>query len=102
MEKASLEELEEYSEEHPVAKLIFDSEAARVVLFCLNAGQEVPVHVSTSEVIMLVVKGKGSLIAGDQEVEAGPGTMVACAREEPHGMRAEEKMLILATIAPRP
>lgn len=102
MEKADISALEEYSKGHPVTKLLFDSEAARVVLFCLDAGQEVPVHISTSEVLMHVLKGRGSLISGEKEVKAGPGTIVACARKEPHGMRAKERMVVLATIAPRP
>jgi quercetin dioxygenase-like cupin family protein len=102
METVNLDELEEYSKEHPGTKLLYDSEAARVVLFCLDAGQEIPLHTSTSEVLMQVIKGRGSLIAGGEDVEAGPGTIVACAREEPHGMKAEERMVVLATIAPRP
>lgn len=102
METANLKELEEYSREHPVTKLLYDSEAVRVVLFCLDAGQEIPLHVSTSEVLMHVIKGRGSLIAGEEEVKAGPGTLVVCAREEPHGMKAEDKMVVLAAIAPRP
>ncbi|MDP6460002.1 MAG: cupin domain-containing protein [Candidatus Hydrothermarchaeota archaeon] len=102
METVNLDELEEYSKEYPVTKLLYDSKAARVVLFCLDAGQEIPVHVSTSEVLMQVLKGSGSLIAGEEEVKAEPGIIVACAREEPHGMKSEDRMVVLATIAPRP
>jgi quercetin dioxygenase-like cupin family protein len=102
MEKVSLEELEEYNREHPVAKLLHDSEAVRVVLFCLDKGQEIPLHVSTSEVLMQVFRGQGRLIAGEDEIKAKPGTMVVCARKEPHGIKAAERMTVLATIAPRP
>jgi quercetin dioxygenase-like cupin family protein len=102
MERISLDELEEYSREHPVTKLLHDSEAVRVVLFCLDAGQEIPLHVSTSRVLMHVIKGRGCLRAGEKEVKARPGTLVVCAREEPHGMKAEERMIVLATIAPSP
>lgn len=102
MERVSLDELEGYSDEHPVAKIVYDSEAMRVVLFCLSEGQEIPIHVSTSEVLLQVLKGRGSLVTDKEEVKAGPGTIVTYAREEPHGMKAVEKMVILATIAPRP
>ncbi len=102
MERVNLDEMEEYSEEYPVAKIVYDSEVMRIVLFCLNEGQEIPIHVSTSEVMLHVLKGRGSLVTDKEEVKAGPGTIVTYAREEPHGMKAEEKMVILATIAPRP
>lgn len=103
-EVVELSELVEYSEEYPISKLVYDSSKARVVLFCLDKGQEIPPHMSTSEVVMQVIEGEGSFLAGDEEHAAKRGTVVACASREPHGMKAakDKRMVILAAIVPRP
>lgn len=99
-----LSELMEYSQEYPVSKLVHDSAKARVVLFCLENGQEIPPHISASEVVMQVIEGEGSILAGEEEHPARRGTIVACATKEPHGFKAakDRRMVILAIIAPRP
>lgn len=103
-EVVDLNALVEYSEEYPVSKLVYDSEKVRVVLFCLEKEQEIPPHVSPSEVLMQVIEGEGSILAGEKEHPAKRGTIVACASKEPHGFKAakDKRMIILAVIAPRP
>ncbi len=74
----------------------------RVVLFNLDKGQEVPPHTTTSEVLMFLVEGKGEFIVGDRTEEVEGGGFVVCRPDEPHGMKAIERMTVLAVIAPRP
>lgn len=87
----------------PATALIHDSADARVVLFRIEPGQQVPVHTSASTVLLIVISGAGVVAgaAGDRDVRAGD--IVAYDVEEPHGMRAnEEPLVIAAVIAPRP
>lgn len=102
MKVAHISQYREFSSERFVSKLIHDSENSRVVLFCLDAGQEVPAHSSTSEVIFLVVGGKGTIQVGDAEVMVEAGNIVTCPPQALHGIKAGEKIEVLAVIAPRP
>jgi quercetin dioxygenase-like cupin family protein len=87
----------------PATALIHDTADARVVLFRIEPGQQVPVHTSTSTVILMIISGAGVVAGatGDRDVRAGD--IIAYDVEEPHGMRAKDEPLVLAAvIAPRP
>ena len=87
----------------PATALIHDSADARVVLFRIEPGQQVPVHTSVSTVLLIVISGAGVVAGatGDRDVRAGD--IIAYDVDEPHGMRANEKPLVIAAvIAPRP
>jgi quercetin dioxygenase-like cupin family protein len=87
----------------PATALLHDSADARVVMFRIESGQQVPVHTSTSTVLLVVVSGTGTVAGGDSERRVGPGDIIAYDPREPHGMRADgEQLVIAAIIAPRP
>ena len=92
----------EFSTERPVSKLLYDSDAMRVVVFGLLAGQEIPPHTAPSRVVLHVVKGSGAFITGSGERPAQPNAFVVTEPNEPHGLKAAEKTVLLAIIAPRP
>ena len=92
----------EFSPDRPVSKLLYDSDAMRVVVFGLSAGQEIPPHTAPSRVVLHVVQGKGAFLTGSGEQPAEIGTFVVTEPEEPHGFKATEKTVLLAVIAPRP
>ena len=80
-----------------------DSADARVVLFRIDPGQQVPVHTSTSSVILTIVSGSGTVAGAEGERSVRAGDIVGYAPSEPHGMRAHnEQLVIAAVIAPRP
>ncbi len=91
----------------PATALVLDSPDARLVVFRLAAGQEVPPHRSSSTVLLSVLSGSGTLSGESAE---GPvdrpctqGDVVAYEPNELHGMRATDgELLLLATITPRP
>ena len=87
----------------PATALIHDSADARVVVFRIEPGQQVPVHTSVSTVLLTVISGSGVVagVTGDHDVSAGD--IIAYDSGEPHGMRARaEPLVIAAVIAPRP
>lgn len=91
------------TQDRPATALVHDGKDARVVLFRLEPGQSVPVHTSTSTVLLTILSGTGSVIGAEGERAAKPGDIVAYAELEPHGMRAEEEQFVIAAvIAPRP
>ncbi|MBI2874330.1 MAG: cupin domain-containing protein [Firmicutes bacterium] len=93
---------ENYSDERPVSRLLHDSAELRLVAFFLKPGQVIEPHVAPSRVMMQVVKGRGSFTVGDRRIEVGPGELAVCEPNEPHGMEADEHLVIMAAIAPRP
>lgn len=88
----------------PGTQLVHGSENMRVVVFALRAGQEVPAHVSPSEVLMHVVSGRGTFLVTEGTRKVAAGDLVVCAPNEPHGMAAapDEDLIVLAVIAPSP
>lgn len=87
----------------PATALVHDTADARVVMFRIEPGQEVPVHTSASTVLLVVVSGTGTVAGADGDRRIGPGDIVAYDPREPHGMRAAgEQLVIAAIIAPRP
>ena len=93
----------EFMEERPKTKMLYDSSFFRAVLFCLEAGQGVPRHVSSSEVVMQVVQGSGVVTVGEKEHRMKAGEVIVSRPEEPHGFRSEgERFVVLAHIIPSP
>ena len=89
--------------DRPATTLLHDSADARVVIFRIDPGQEVPIHTSASTVVLVIVSGTGTVAGADGERSVGPGDIVAYEEQEPHGMRAAgEQLVIAAIIAPRP
>lgn len=92
----------EFSADRPVSKLLYDSDAMRVVVFGLQAGQEMPPHTAPSRVVLHIAQGKGVFITGRGEEPAHAGAFVITEPGEPHGLKVSEKTVLLAVIAPRP
>jgi quercetin dioxygenase-like cupin family protein len=90
--------------DRPATAMAHDSADARIVVFRIDPGQQVPVHTSTSTVILTVVSGHGTVVGQEGERAVRAGDMVAYSRGEPHGMSAsdEEQLVIAAVITPRP
>jgi quercetin dioxygenase-like cupin family protein len=95
------------NKDRPATAVIHDTDDVRLVVFRIEPGQSVPMHRSTSSVLLTVLEGAG-VLCGESEGETyerayRAGESVAYDPQELHGMRSYEKqMLLLATIAPRP
>ena len=92
----------QFSPDRPVTRLLHDSPEMRVVVFGLEAGQEVPPHTVPVRVLMHVLQGKGVFLTGKGEEPAHPGAFAVTEPNEPHGLRVAERTVMLAVIAPRP
>lgn len=97
-----LSQFQQFDSTRVVSQLLHDSEKCRVVLFCLEPGQKVTPHTSSSEVLFYGVEGQGTILIGTEEVDLKEGSLVACPPMVPHGIKAVERAVILAIITPRP
>lgn len=88
---------EEFSSDHFIPKFLHSSDKIRVMLLCLDAGQEIPPHTSP-EATLHVVKGKGTITVGDDEVSVQAGTIVIVPAEVSHAVKCQERMALLATV----
>jgi quercetin dioxygenase-like cupin family protein len=83
--------------------LLFDSAECRLVAFTLAPDQAVPVHSSTSTVVVNVLAGNGVFTGGDVEIVLKSGDCATYAPNEPHGMKAgAAELRFLAVITPGP
>ncbi len=93
----NLAQEEEFSSEHFVPKFLQSSDKLRIILICLEAGQEIPGH-TAPEATLHVVKGKGTITVGEEEVPVQAGTLVVVPSGVSHAIKCQEKMALLATI----
>ncbi|MDR4506828.1 MAG: hypothetical protein MRJ65_01100 [Candidatus Brocadiaceae bacterium] len=102
MGKIILKDHIEFSKERCLSTVLFDSDKANVQLFCLEKGQEVPSQALQSQVIMIVISGQGVFSVGDKEYPAKMDSVVVCESLEPHGLKADEQMVVLVYTIPLP
>jgi len=83
--------------------VVLDSdEAARAVFIVLEPGQSLGDHQVKEHAFVLVVEGKARVEAGDQTVEAGPGTLSMFEPDERRSVSTETGARILLLLAPWP
>jgi len=87
----------------PATALMHDVPDARVVVFRIEAGQEVAPHTSTSTVLLAIIEGSGTVSGASGESTVRAGDLVTYEVGELHGMKAgSERLVLVAIITPRP
>jgi len=83
----------------PVQEPIAHSGPVRLVLFCLEEGQEIPAHRAQATVMMQAFSGRGMLAVGDEEHAVQAGDVVVVPPGVAHAMSASEgRFTVLACI----
>jgi len=82
--------------------IIHDSPYAKIITYCFEPGQELPVHKhpADSQLMILVVEGEGVFTGGEEEIPARAGQICVGMVSTPHGVRAVTRMRILVMITP--
>jgi quercetin dioxygenase-like cupin family protein len=75
---------------------------ARAVLVGLDPGQALGDHQVKENAWIVVVAGTATFRAGDEVVEASPGTLVRFEPDERHSVRTESGAKLLLLLAPWP
>ena len=102
MKRLNLNELIEFRQDSKNSFIVFDSNQARLALFCSEPGEGVEKCRSNSRVMMTVLEGEGTFLTEGEEIAAGPGSVIIWEPGEPHGYMAKTRLVFLATIAPMP
>ena len=90
----------------PATATVLDDAAARLIVFRLAPGQQVPLHRNPSLVTLTVLQGSGTVVGqvAESAIEhrCRLGDLFVFQSGELHGMRADvEELVLLATITPR-
>lgn len=85
---------------NPVA--IYASDNYKVIITYIKAGQFIPVHSPTTDLIFAVFKGTGSAFAGEKEVPLLPGSVIIVPGGEKRGIKAKTDMEALHVVSPVP
>ena len=82
----------------------FRSHRLIVGLNCFEPGQAQAVHTHAgADKFYVVLSGKATFIVAEHEVPAGPGDFIVAPAGVPHGVaRADERTIVLMTMAPAP
>jgi len=79
-----------------------ETDRSKVVLACFEPGQFIPVHTPKVDVMLLVLEGEGTLVAGEKKQKVAPGAVAFAAAGEARGVKADTRMVILHVVSPRP
>ncbi len=97
-----IDNIAKFSEDKYGIELLHDSPNTRILLFCFEGGQELPVHSHDvdSEVSICVLEGEGYFTGGDKDVPAKKGSLLVAPVSESHGIKAKTRMKVLVSITP--
>lgn len=84
------------------AKVLAESANTKVVLACFEPGQFIPVHTPEVDLTLIVLEGKGRVMAGNNEHPLEPETLIFVPAGEKRGILAETKLVALHVVSPPP
>jgi quercetin dioxygenase-like cupin family protein len=82
--------------------VLHSTDEARAVLIGIDPGQKLGDHQVHERAYIIVVAGQVQLQAGDETLEAGPGTLVRFEEKERHRVSSAEGAKLLMILAPWP
>ena len=78
------------------------TDRVKVVLTCFEPGQYIPVHSPGVDMTLVILEGEGTVVAGDQEAEVGPGAIVIVPAGASRGVRATTRLVAVHLVSPPP
>jgi len=81
---------------------VYSKDSYRVLLVFLKPGQFIPVHTPHNDLVLLVVKGRGEVVAGDERSKVFPGSVVIVPANTKRGLKAETELEALHLVTPPP
>lgn len=74
----------------------------KAVLTCLEAGQFIPVHRPSVDMVLIILEGNGLMAAGDARESVHSGSVVFVPAGEARGLKAETRLVALHVVSPPP
>ncbi len=94
--------LSQFKEEGPSVQVLSDIEAARVVLFGFKAGQQLPEHVTSSQILVQALRGRITFTAAGSSIELQAEMLLQVDANVPHRVVAQTDAVMLVTMTPSP
>ena len=82
--------------------VVHSGNEARAIVIVLNPGQEMGDHQVKENAWVTVLEGHVRVSAGDETLEAAPGTLVRFDPDERHSLASDDGARILLLLAPWP
>lgn len=98
MAVANLNDLIAPAPDATVTKTLYDAPAARLVLFAMDAGQQLTDHSAAKPALVQVLDGQVEFEVGGESHTLGPGGWVAMPPGELHAVRATQPTRFLLTL----
>lgn len=97
-----IRKLTRFREKGPDVQVLSDIEAARLVLFSFQAGQQLKEHTTSSQILVQVLRGRVTLTAAGNSVKLRTGMVVQVEAQVPHQVVAKTPAVLLVTMVPSP
>lgn len=91
-----------FDDTKPVIRTLVPGPGPRVVLLCLHAGQEIPVHTTANAMTVQAISGNATFYDGPDPAEMKPGMLLRLEAGRPHAVTASEDSALLVTILAPP
>lgn len=91
-----------YNTEHVNPIPLGEGAHLKALLTAFLPGQFIPLHTPGVDLALLVLRGRGWLIAGEKEIELAPGSVALVPKGIRQGIRAITKMVLFQVVAPPP
>ena len=76
---------------------------SKTMVVGLEAGQAIPVHHPASDLTMVILSGRATLVGDGEELShAGPGAMLYSPAGKARGIRADERTVAVVVVSPPP
>lgn len=82
--------------------VLAESERTKVILACFEPGQFIPVHRPGVDLTLVVLEGRGQMVASEEEHTLAPGTVAFVPGGEARGVLAETRLVVLHVVTPPP
>lgn len=84
------------------ARTLFENGEGKVVLAYFEPGQFIPVHAPSANLVLVVVEGEGTVVAGSEKREVARGDIVVVPRGERRGVLAKTRLIAVHVVSPLP
>ena len=78
------------------------TDGLKVVLTCFEAGQFIPVHAPGVDMVLVILEGVGTVVAGQTECSVSPGSIVVVPAGESRGVKASTRLVAVHVVSPPP
>ena len=81
-----------------LSRNLHQDESSKTILFGFQPGQELSEHTASVPAILHFLRGKATIVLGEETKDAQPGTWVQMPAHLPHSIKAESETLMLLTL----